>query len=149
MRNKRSWLAGIVDGEGCIQIVRMWRRTDYSYRPEIHITNTNKLILNETSKLIEIITGKKTKMFPTKNGNPKIVYRVRLQDKNSCLALIKSLLPFLIGKRKQAIILLEYLKAKSSNRKIKAMQAARIRRINSGSSHQEPQRLNAKPQVRG
>ncbi|MFY9457550.1 MAG: LAGLIDADG family homing endonuclease [Candidatus Spechtbacterales bacterium] len=132
MKYKYGWLAGVIDGEGTITITRQFRVKSYSYRPEIHITNTNRELLQEASRLIESATGKKTNLFATSNGSNRPVYRVRLQDRKSCLKLLKLLLPYLVGKKYQARVLLDFLS--SNNRDSVAIQAASIRNINAGSS---------------
>ena len=132
MKNKYAWLAGIIDGEGTITITRQWRTKSYSYRPEIHITNTSSLMLNEAVSIMEIAVGKKPKIFSTNNGNKREVYRVRFQDRNSCFNLIKLLLPHLIAKKAQAELLLIFLKGDGSNSET---QAASIRKMNAGSSN--------------
>lgn len=133
MKTKLSWLAGILDGEGTITITRQFRKDykskSYSYRPEIHITNTSLIMLEEAAKIIEKATSKQIKIYVSSRRNPRIVYRIRLQDKKSCLDLIKLILPYLIAKKQQALLLMDCLQNGISNSEI---QASRIRDMNAG-----------------
>jgi len=140
--DKIGWLAGIVDGEGTITITRQNRFTWFSYRPEIHITNTNFQILKTAKQLFEKISGRKVRIFST--NLKRNVYRIRLQDTQGCLKMLEVLMPHLIGKKNQAVVLLNFLSNKG-NEKWCAMQAAKIHKLNLSSSRQVPQRLHARP----
>lgn len=133
MNNTIAWLAGIVDGEGTITITRQkredYKKHPYSYRPEIHITNTSILMLEEVLRILRETISKETKIFSSSNRNPRTVYRVRIQDRKSCLALIKLLLPHLIAKKSQAKLLKDFLQSNGSNSET---QAFRIREMNAG-----------------
>lgn len=133
MNNTIAWLAGIVDGEGTITITRQkredYKKHPYSYRPEIHITNTSLLMLEEVLRIFRETISKETKIFSSSNRNPRTVYRVRIQDRKSCLELTKLLLPHLIAKKSQAKLLQDFLQSNGSNSEA---QAFRIREINAG-----------------
>jgi len=131
-KEKYGWLAGIIDGEGTITITKQNRQTWFSYRPEIHITNTNQLILKQSCKLLKEITGKTVKIFITDKKRKNYVYRVRLQDIESCKKLLIFLGPFLVGKKKQGKLLLEFLQNKKT--KNGSIQAAKIHNLNLSSS---------------
>jgi len=133
--HRYGWLAGIIDGEGTITITRQFRVLSYSYRPEIHVTNTNMEMLFEVVSIIEAIIGKKPKIFLSDSRNEKKVYRVRIQDRKSCLKLAKILSNILVAKKRQALLLIEFLQGESINSET---QAARIRQINASSSSQAP-----------
>lgn len=135
MKTKHAWLAGIIDGEGTITITRQ-RRYDYkshpySYRPEIHVTNTSNSMLLEVSEIIKKVTGKKVWIYQTDNREKRPVYRARLQDRNSCLILAKTLLPHLISKKSQALLLIDFL---TGNKEKSETQAALIREMHESSS---------------
>jgi len=105
-----QYIAGFFDGEGCIIA---FKRNDSAkghgyYRCEISITNTNKKLLQIISQNIDGIIYKHDKK-PIPNRKP--CYTLRLSSKKSYFALCE-LSPYLIDKKEQAEIALEYLEYK-------------------------------------
>ena len=124
-----GWLAGVIDGEGTITISKQNRGNYYSYKPEIHITNINFLILRKAQFLFKKISGDHVKIFVTDNKRENKVYRVRVQSINGCKNILKALTPHLIGKKKQAEIVLKWL-SRERVRKNSAIQADKIHNLN-------------------
>lgn len=89
-----GWLAGIVDGEGCICI----GKTKTSYRVFVSITNTNRDILNKVIKIVG--TGKLVEL-PRSEAHHKPAWKVSYDNAADVDALLFLIDPFLIGKRKQ------------------------------------------------
>lgn len=116
MQNKKTkefwiWLAGFVDGEGCIGIYKETdnRRNTWTLRPSFQITNTDKGVIDY---IVENIGGtycSHKRLLP----NHKIQYHWMLRDRKRLLESMNNMLPYLIIKKKQAIQMLDYLKERS------------------------------------
>lgn len=92
-----AYVAGFFDGEGCISISN-------SGKISIGIVNTSKCTLDFVLKVLSVgvIQDRKQKVN-------KRQYTYRAYGDN-CIAVISLLLPFLIEKKEQALLLLEYRK---------------------------------------
>ena len=103
-----AYIAGILDGEGCITLSKKKDPTmklGYGLRPHIMVTNTNKSLikyLRDTTDLGIIYEGKLT------NPKHKPNFRWQLWSLQA-QSLLKEVLPYLLIKRKQAELLLEYI----------------------------------------
>ena len=88
----RQWLAGFIDGEGCLQLSRLRK----SIFPRIIITNTNKEILEDIQKKY----GGDIKSVQLKdNWKKSHYYRVSWAQ---CLKLLDDIYPYLKLKIEQA-----------------------------------------------
>jgi len=47
----KGWLAGIIDGEGCIQLARQPYRGKHHYRPMFSISNTNPHVIDNIVRI--------------------------------------------------------------------------------------------------
>lgn len=91
----KAYIAGFIDGEGCISITKRKDKeykNGYSFYSNIRITNTNLEILEWIKNILDC------------GGHLK-----------ACI-IAKELLPFLIVKKKQAEILLDFQKLKEENK---------------------------------
>lgn len=115
-----SYLAGLFDGEGTFTISKGRRKgyPDYSFE-EIYITNSNKEIMDW---LVENFGGSvRITRHGDKEKNWKDVYKWFLPAKRR-KEFIKNITPLLIIKRKQALLLLEYISlVESQNGKIRGV----------------------------
>lgn len=112
MRNNiPSYLAGLIDGEGCFSAWKYWNdnRTDcqpyYQYSCRVTITNTSLALMKW---LITNFGGSYRCAYPeTKKHKARYEWRPR-GNRNTKL-LILAILPYLIIKKEQAELLLEFL----------------------------------------
>ena len=95
------YLAGIVDGEGCINIVKYHKDNRYRYRLQLRVINTNK-------ELIDWIKERWGGYIYSKQ-KPKLrtVYEWYVSDE-AAEHLLCDLLNYLIVKRQQANIALDF-----------------------------------------
>jgi len=104
-----EYIAGFLDGEGSIGIHRDRQRNKYGgfrYKLVVTLTNTNRkvleLIQNKIGgKIYELSSNRKT------TQKPRYVLQLRRKEAEETL---KKLLPFLIVKKQQALLALEYRK---------------------------------------
>lgn len=102
--SKWAWLAGLVEGEGCLGLYR--GRGRFKLKPSFIITNTSLELL----KVAQSITGgqiyKRTKAVK-KGWNQAYNFFV---PRAEMLKILQHLLPFLLTKKDRAKLLIEYLK---------------------------------------
>ena len=110
----QSYIAGFVDGEGCLSIYKHQDKRiqkGYTFYPKFTIGNTNKSIL----LLIKRELG--GRIFVNNKGkNSKCVYALAIQDLESIEKAINKIYPHLILKKKQADILLKYCKIRKEGK---------------------------------
>ena len=106
---EKAWLAGFIDGEGCLTILKSTRRgkhKDYvDYRPMIVISNTSLRVLN----YIQCICGygsiyQREHIFP----NAKLQHSLHIFRKQEILKLCRQLAPYLYLKQKHAKIIIDF-----------------------------------------
>lgn len=128
-----AWLAGILDGEGCIMIrlsnekLKSGGRSKH-YTYQIIIYNTNLRIVSKVSSIICDVVGRSPYIGENKNTK-NICATVTVRPKDSIKCLLQALLPYLVGKKDQAECLLEALSASDSrneNDKIKIVNIDKI-----------------------
>lgn len=119
-----AWLAGIIDGEGCITAgayPSKVRRADGSpgYRLSlfVSVTNTNEDIILTVNELFAALTTVKP-IFHIHDSNARVknhltqktCYRVHVAGGLQVTRVLTAVLPYLVGKRKQAEALLAIVK---------------------------------------
>lgn len=121
---KLSWLAGIVEGEGCFGLTSAGRYNFFQLT--ISITNTDMLLLEECKSILTLIGVKsrisgRNKLIP----NRKFRYDLKIESMENMRNFIVKILPFMKSQKKmQAELMLSFL-----NRRIRLME------IHSGKSH--------------
>jgi hypothetical protein len=104
---KYGYLAGIIDGEGCITVGRGIRENGViNYNSIVMVTNTNKAVIEW---LHEQFGGM---YYGSKPNNlvSKPSYRWRLLKKKDIELLLLAIIPYLIIKKEQAKVLLEFVR---------------------------------------
>lgn len=106
---QKAYIAGIIDGEGSITISRKIDKTmraGVAYRPYVPVTNTDRRLLDwlfETTGLGNV----RPNAIP-KNPNHKPSWRWELWSQQAHQLLL-NILPYLILKKEQAILLIEFM----------------------------------------
>jgi len=124
LQSKFAYLAGFIDGEGSFSITKTYSKQikPYSkkvkeedkvtvryvcYKLDVSVTNTNKEVMD----WIAFTFGGKVYSGGNANRNPK--YKPRhtwhVSNREACRALITSILPYLIVKKEQAKVALEFI----------------------------------------
>lgn len=113
MDEKNIYFAGLFDGEGCISINKIvgekqgYKRPGFQLR--LSITNTNKEVLEEVQKKFG------GKLYTRNRKNSRTYYDWVVVSKQ-CIEVLESLKPYLIIKKRQAEIALEFQKARKTNK---------------------------------
>ncbi len=113
---KLSYIAGFIDADGCI----MMNKAKKTFRPRINISNTNKGALEKIKDILEEIgvgyvgfyLSGNTKQAD-KNGW-KRGYCLEIRRLDDVKLLISKIYPYMIGKKKQAMQILDFLNGFSS-----------------------------------
>lgn len=106
MTQNIAYLAGIIDGEGCISIRKWQQRNKYwIYSLTLDVGNTNRILTDWLSDNF----GGTVILFHSKNPRHNDRYCWRLSQGKAGI-IIKKVLPYLLIKKEQAVLALEYRK---------------------------------------
>ena len=111
----KSWLAGILDGEGSIGICRMMsHRKNPTLTPRISIGNTNIKIIDHVREILKKIpiTMFLEKRQQVNNKNWKSASVIQISHIVGVKKLLDLIIPFLIGKKSQGEILLSFVNSR-------------------------------------
>jgi len=102
-----AYLAGILDGEGCLRISRTNQKDMVNpyFQASIQVGMQDKRVL----EMFKTTFGGSIYKDRTVNGKLP-VYRWRINSKRGSIKCLKKLMPYLITKREQAEILLSFCK---------------------------------------
>jgi len=102
-KEKLSYFAGLMDGEGCFNINHNKKRDTYQAR--LTMTNTNINLVNWCK---DNIGGKIYKRKKYASHHKEKYEWMSWGDKEFLLQLLKSILPYLVGKKEQCKVLIKF-----------------------------------------
>ena len=118
-KEQRSYIAGLIDGEGCLTIIkhsdsRNRNNPTITYSPTIVISMTDRMPLDFIQKIYggAVTLVKKSKDKTKSHYKP--MFRYVIDSHNKCLTLLNDILPYLLVKEKQAKILVALIKYRKS-----------------------------------
>ena|ERR1019366_3556272 len=105
---QKGYLAGLIDGEGCISLGRNLnlRSGNYDYGPAVCVTNTNRDLLVWCKAVTGIGIVPNGSIAPNPKAKIRYVWRLRADE---IVPLLPVVLPYLVIKQVQAELLIEYL----------------------------------------
>lgn len=115
-----GYVAGLIDGEGCINIIKIQRKLEYqqveNHKVESYMSYRASIIINMVDALALAILKDRFPQshlycYKSKQPNRKPQWHWCLYD-NHCWDFLKSLKPYLINKQDEAQILLTFLVVK-------------------------------------
>ena len=109
-----SWSAGIFDGEGTIRMYKITDRLNGHERilADLRITNTNSEIISESVRILRLIVKdeKPVRIYPSMTPkNKKDCFHIQISKRRAVSDILTAVIPYLIGKRAQAEVILEYV----------------------------------------
>lgn len=108
-----AYLAGIIDGEGWIGLQKRLQKRWITYKPTIRVTNTDSNIINRVYEIWEScgISGHiyENEQNPSVT-NGKQILNLQLNKRIDIQTVLEAVIPYLVGKKARAIMLLRYLK---------------------------------------
>jgi hypothetical protein len=125
---KYGYLAGILDGEGCLTIGAGQKETCTNYNSIVVVQNTSK-------KLIEWLQAKfggSVYLSKKETDKTKAAYMWRILKKKEIELLLLAVLPYLVVKREQAKILLAFVRLpREASNELRAVYFQQLRVLNS------------------
>jgi hypothetical protein len=119
----REWLAGFYDGEGCLSLIRRFRKDKgyQTFSPQIDLTNTNQEVMEAIVNFLESheisVYVNKTKKHPKFHRDNGRCHKQRMIIRIARMANIRKFLifiiPHLVLKRQQALLLLEFVNTRA------------------------------------
>ena len=106
---KFSYLAGIIDGEGCITIGAGRKETCINYNAIVSVQNTSKKLID----WLQSKFGGQVYLSKKATEKTKAAWMWRLTQKKAIEILLLAVLPYLIIKHEQAKVLLAYVRLTS------------------------------------
>lgn len=103
---KFGYLAGIIDGEGCIAIGAGKRETCINYNALVLVQNTSKVLID----WLQDNFGGQVYLSKKETERTKAAWMWRITRKRDIEILLLAVLPYLIVKREQAKILLNFVR---------------------------------------
>jgi len=103
---KLAWLAGFIDGDGSIQLVR----SQNVLKPKVTIINTNDTLLNECIRILKLLNGREPYIYTQKSTSVKhkIRKQIIITKQSEIVHLLVSIYPHLVGKKEQAKLLMRF-----------------------------------------
>jgi hypothetical protein len=101
----KAYLAGIIDGEGCITIsrgVHKKQNNNVYYQAVLHVANTDKRMIDWIIEITGLGSYHRGKHHPPR----KVWYRWAVRSAAAC-EVVRTVYPYLVCKQRQADVLLE------------------------------------------
>ena len=107
---KMGWFGGILDGEGYIGVSRYIGR--YVFAPKIEIVNTNKIIIDSCIDCLKQLKVPHYVRNIPGTKRYKEQWRILIYGFKRTQKLLPNIIPYLIGKKEVAILLLELVNSR-------------------------------------
>lgn len=108
----KAYIAGFIDGEGCIGIYQRHKGKDKGhYEPKVSIGQSNKEILEKILKMMDNLKSSYVSLSckGTIGNRTKDYYQLNIFRLSSIKELLEEIYPYLILKQKQAEIMLNFV----------------------------------------
>jgi hypothetical protein len=141
---KFGYLAGILDGEGCLTIGAGQKETCTNYNSIVAVQNTSKKLID----WLQAKFGGSVYLSKKETEKTKAAYMWRILKKKDIEILLLAVLPYLVVKREQAKILLEFVRLpREANNELRATYFQQLKVLNSRgvsvtTNTQEPSQLD-------
>ena len=119
------YLAGILDGEGCVTVGAGRRETCINYNPIVVVQNTSKQLIDWLHKTF----GGQVYLSKKETSKTKTAWAWRITKKRSIETLLLAVLPYILVKREQAKLLLTFVRLERtapSNLRVKIYEELRV-----------------------
>lgn len=101
-----AYVAGLIDGDGSISLIRESRSSGFKYYPCVQLSNVFEGMIN----FLQETFGGCKKIKSTQAHAKKVQYVWNIRGLETCASFLEKVIPFLILKKKQAKVLLDYVK---------------------------------------
>ena len=125
---KYAYLAGIIDGEGCISIGAGKKETCINYNALLLVQNTSKELID----WIQEHFGGQVYLSKKATEKTKTAWMWRFTKKKDIELILLAVLPYLVVKREQAKILLNFVRMeRTENSELRRLAYEKLRALNS------------------
>jgi len=109
-----GWLAGILDGEGSITLLKAYKRKTEWYVPHIRISNTDPNIID---RVVDILKSLEVGFYryeqPPKKSNYKPLQHIVITGMKRVKKFLDLIGEYLVGKKSQAIVVRAFINYRS------------------------------------
>jgi hypothetical protein len=124
---KYAYLAGIIDGEGCITIGAGKKETCINYNAILCVQNTSRKLID----WIQSHFGGQIYLSKKETDKTKAAWMWRFTKKKDIELILLAILPYLVVKKEQAKILLNYVRLdRSMNSEVRRLAYEQLRALN-------------------
>jgi len=124
---KYGYLAGILDGEGCITIGAGQKETCVNYNAIVVVQNTSKVLIDWMQQKF----GGQTYLSKRETATTRTAYMWRITKKKDIENLLLAVLPYLIVKKEQAKILLNFVRLEpTANSEVRRLAYEQLKALN-------------------
>ena len=125
---KYAYLAGIIDGEGCLTVGAGKKETCINYNAIILVQNTSRKMID----WLQSKFGGQVYLSKKETEKTKAAWMWRITKKKDIEILLLAVLPYLIVKREQAKVLLNFVRlTPDMNSELRATYYRQLRQLNS------------------
>ena len=116
MELRIAWLAGIVDGEGCIQSgITRWKGRVHHLTVTVHVGNTDPRIIEEAAAIYDHFGIRYCLPAPQSPGKRRPLYSIVVSNFQPVTTLLNLVMPHLISKKEQAALLLRIIEQRKQS----------------------------------
>ena len=107
-----AWLAGIIDGEGCLTLFHRTNKsssgqTITSVSANLTITNSSYALVNECRRILDGLGVKYSYLTP-RNSAARPIRRLQVKNYASLMTLLEAIEPYSVGKREQVLLMKDF-----------------------------------------
>ena len=109
---EHGWLAGIIDGEGCLTMYKGSGRGHTAIRTDARIESTSLLMIDTCASIMQKIIGRVVTVGAplTRSSSTRPAYRIQIHRKRELLVFLDFIRPLLVNKRAEADLIVAYLR---------------------------------------
>lgn len=127
---ERAWLAGFIDGEGTIGMTL--GRNDRTIHVYLTIPNTNLANMARARVLLRSILGRDVRVSKPDRKDHRPIFVIAIQNQPEIKVIVELIRPWLVGKRPQADLMIEYIRVAPSRLVARSPSESRRRAIATG-----------------
>ncbi len=116
-REAAIWLAAVIDTDGCLTWSYNKRRC-YVY-PRIDVANSNTAIIERASQVMKQLCGKAHITTQGRTAGNRKMRNITVVGMARTFKLLTQIEPFLVGKKEQAQLLMQFVKSRTSRKATK------------------------------
>jgi len=111
-REKAAWLAGIIEGEGHLRLHKLlYQSVNPSIQTQIKVDNTDLRIIQKVSQIYKELNIKFSYQLKKRYSEKhRFGMVITVTGFGSCRKLLTSILPYMVGKKDQAELMLSFIK---------------------------------------